>query len=152
MTVAPPVPPSGPENGINGINGSMPTHVNMPFPRFHPIAMNPTQQMPPDVMMHNHPHFRPFPPSMQEHGPPGPPPHSASPLDHIEARLKQLEQEEAARMAARSHLLAIRKREDEEFRRVTENAEFEEEVCFTKHCSWKIILILHRTYVANESD
>lgn len=89
---------------------------------------------------------------MQEHGPPGPPPHSASPLDHIEARLKQLEQEEAARMAARSHLLAIRKREDEEFRRVTENAEFEEEVCFTKHCSWKIILILHRTYVGNESD
>ena len=67
---------------------------------------------------------------MHEHGPPGPPPHPGAHLDHIEARLRQLEQEEAARMAARSHLLAMRKREDEEFRRVTENAEFEEEVWF----------------------
>lgn len=31
-------------------------------------------------------------------------------------------------MAARSQLLAIRKREDEEFRRMTESAEAEEEV------------------------
>ena len=31
-------------------------------------------------------------------------------------------------MAARSHLLALRKREDEEFRRMTESAEAEEEV------------------------
>jgi hypothetical protein len=38
-------------------------------------------------------------------------------------------------MAARGHLLAIRKREDEEFRRMTENAEVEEEV-------WKIALDL----------
>lgn len=57
-----------------------------------------------------------------------PVPHPATPLDHIEARLKQLEQEEAARMASRSHLLAMRKREDEDFRRLTENAELEEEV------------------------
>jgi hypothetical protein len=33
-------------------------------------------------------------------------------------------------MAARHHLLAVRKREDEEFRRMTENAEVEEEVCY----------------------
>lgn len=32
-------------------------------------------------------------------------------------------------MAARHHLLAVRKREDEEFRRMTESAEAEEEVC-----------------------
>lgn len=52
----------------------------------------------------------------------------ASPLDQIETRLRQLEHEESARMAARSHLLALRKREDEEFRKVTETAEAEEEV------------------------
>lgn len=61
-------------------------------------------------------------------GPPGPPPGQPPSIDHIEARLKQLEQEEAARMAARSQILAIRKREDEEFRRMTEHAEAEEEV------------------------
>lgn len=68
---------------------------------------------------------------MQDQGPPGPqgpPTPGVSNMDHIEARLRQLEHEEAARMAARSHLLAIRKREDEEFRRMTENAEVEEEV------------------------
>lgn len=31
-------------------------------------------------------------------------------------------------MATRSHILAVRKREDEEFRRLTESAEIEEEV------------------------
>lgn len=49
-------------------------------------------------------------------------------MEQIEARLRQLEHEEMNRMAARSHLLAIRKREDEEFRRMTESAEAEEEV------------------------
>lgn len=97
----------------------------MPLPRFHPIAVNPNQPLPPDAVMHNH-HFRPFP--VQEPGPPGAVPPLAGTLDHIEARLKQLEQEDAARMAARGHLLARRKREDEDFRRVTENAEAEEEV------------------------
>lgn len=67
---------------------------------------------------------------MQEAGPPGPAPHPPSHIDQIDARLRQLEHEEAARMAARSHLLAIRKREDEEFRRMTESAEAEEEVCY----------------------
>ena len=50
-------------------------------------------------------------------------------LDHIECRLRQLEHEEAARTLARGRQLAVRKREDEEFRRLTESAEFEEEVC-----------------------
>ncbi|KAL5343913.1 hypothetical protein BJX70DRAFT_2778 [Aspergillus crustosus] len=129
MTVAaPPVPPVH-ENGMNGsIHGH---HINMSLPRFHPIAMNPGQPVPPESMMHSHQHFRHFPPpQMQEQGPPGPPgpptPHPPA-IDHIEVRLRQLEHEEAARMAARSHLLAIRKREDEEFRRMTENAEVEEE-------------------------
>lgn len=52
-----------------------------------------------------------------------------SSLDQIEARLRQLEHEEMNRMATRTHLLALRKREDEEFRRMTESAEAEEEVC-----------------------
>lgn len=134
MTVAaPPVPPMH----ENGMNGSIPPHhVNMGVPRFHPIAMNPGQQMHPDSMMHGHQAFRHFPPPpMQEQGPPGPPgapgPSNPNmpPIDHIEARLRQLEHEEAARMAARSHLLTMRKREDEEFRRMTEHAEVEEEVC-----------------------
>lgn len=128
MTVAPPVPPPRPETAFSA---SMPGPVNNM--RFHPIAVNPNQPPPPDATMHNH-HFRPFP--MHDHGPPGPVPPpagpgpgaGAGPLDHVEARLKQLEQEDAARMAARSHLLAMRKDEDEEFRRVTENAEVEEEV------------------------
>ncbi|KAF9886668.1 hypothetical protein FE257_011182 [Aspergillus nanangensis] len=78
--------------------------------------------------MPNHPHFRPFPPPppIHEAGPPGPVPHPGH-MDHIESRLRQLEHEEASRMAARSHLLAVRKREDEDFRRMTENAEAEEE-------------------------
>ncbi|KAL2834285.1 hypothetical protein BDW59DRAFT_45796 [Aspergillus cavernicola] len=128
MTVAaPPVPPLH----ENGMNGTIPGHhVSMSLPRFHPIAMNPSQTGPPD-MMHGHQHFRHFPPPppMQEGplGPQGPPtPHVPS-IDHIENRLRQLENEDAARMAARSHLLAMRKREDEDFRRMTENAELEEE-------------------------
>ncbi|KAE8349097.1 hypothetical protein BDV28DRAFT_141946 [Aspergillus coremiiformis] len=127
MTVAaPPVAPVH-ENGING-NGPGHHHVNMALPRFHPIAMNPSQPVHPEQMMPNHAHFRPFPPPppMQEPGPPGPAPHPSH-IDQIDARLRQLEHEEAARMAARSHLLAIRKREDEEFRRMTESAEAEEE-------------------------
>ncbi|KAL4914730.1 hypothetical protein BDW62DRAFT_189979, partial [Aspergillus aurantiobrunneus] len=124
MTVAaPPVPPVH----ENGVNGSIPGHhVNMTLPRFHPIAMNPGQPVPPESIMHGHQPFRHYPP-MQEQGPPGPPTPNGPNIDHIEARLRQLEHEEAARMAARSHLLAIRKREDEEFRRMTENAEVEEE-------------------------
>ncbi|RHZ70627.1 hypothetical protein CDV55_102789 [Aspergillus turcosus] len=135
MTVAapPPVPPSVHEHGINGLPGHA---VNMSLPRFHPIAMNPNQPIPPEHAMQNHHHhyYRPFPPPppMQEPGPSGPPgppgpPGQPPSIDHIEARLRQLEQEEAARMAARSQLLAIRKREDEEFRRMTEHAEAEEE-------------------------
>ncbi|KDE77757.1 hypothetical protein AO1008_03867 [Aspergillus oryzae 100-8] len=128
MTVAaPPVAPVH-ENGING-SGPGHHHVNMSLPRFHPIAMNPSQPVHPEQMMPNHSHFRPFPPPhpMQEAGPTGPAPHPPSHIDQIDARLRQLEHEEAARMAARSHLLAIRKREDEEFRRMTESAEAEEE-------------------------
>lgn len=129
MTVAaPPVAPVH-ENGMNG--GAPGHHVNtMSLPRFHPIAMNPPQPIPPEHMMPAHHQFRPFhPPPLQEQGPPAPaPPGQPFQIDHIEARLRQLEHEEAARMAARSHLLAIRKREDEEFRRMTENAEAEEEV------------------------
>ncbi|KAI9372103.1 hypothetical protein BJX61DRAFT_467936 [Aspergillus egyptiacus] len=131
MTLAaPPVPPVH-ESGMNGTMSGH--HVNMSLPRFHPIAMNPSQPGPPDPMMHSHQHYRHYPPPlpMQEQGPPpqGPPtPHGQVPsIDHIEARLRQLEHEEAARMAARSHMLAIRKREDEEFRRMTESAEAEEE-------------------------
>ncbi|KAI9924982.1 hypothetical protein MW887_006389 [Aspergillus wentii] len=125
MTVAAP-PPVAPSVHENGLNGAVPGHVNMNLPRFHPIAMNPNQ-MPPEAMMQNHHHFRPFPPPpMQEQAPPSGPPQPVN-IDHIENRLRQLEQEEAARMAARGHLLAIRKREDEEFRRVTEHAEAEEE-------------------------
>lgn len=137
MTVAPPVPPSVHENSLNGsvhANGPM---NPMALPRFHPIAMNP----PPEAAaMQNSHHYRPFhppppPPSQQQqqHGPvqeSGPAPPGLHPvhIDHIEARLRQLENEDAARMAARSQLLAIRKREDEDFRRMTESAEAEEEV------------------------
>ncbi|PWY73719.1 hypothetical protein BO70DRAFT_111851 [Aspergillus heteromorphus CBS 117.55] len=135
MTVAaPPVAPVH-ENGINGVPGH---HVNtMSLPRFHPIAMNPSQAIPPEHMMPVHHQFRPFhpPPPLQEPGPPvtapapapAPPPPPPFHIDNIENRLRQLEHEEAARMAARSHLLAMRKREDEEFRRMTESAEAEEE-------------------------
>lgn len=136
MTVAPPVPPPVPENG--GFNDHV--HVNSmpPLPRFHPIAMTPNpnlhhhhhhqqpqQPMHPDAAIMHSSHFRPFPVQDSSHPPPI---HTPGAIDHIESRLRQLECEEAARMAARSHLLAIRKREDEEFRRVTENAEAEEEV------------------------
>ncbi|KAJ5172568.1 hypothetical protein N7492_005161 [Penicillium capsulatum] len=81
---------------------------------------------PPEQMAQNH-HFRHFvpPPLHDPHA--HPPPHALSSLDQIEGRLRQLEHEEMSRMAARSHLLALRKREDEEFRRLTESAEAEEE-------------------------
>lgn len=129
MTAAPPVPHPVPDGGING------AHLAN-LPRYHPIAMNPNPpphpaMPPPEQMMHGH-HFRHFaPPPLHDphaHSAP-PPPHSLSSLDQIEGRLRQLEHEEMSRMAARSHLLALRKREDEEFRRLTESAEAEEEVC-----------------------
>ncbi|KAJ5599566.1 hypothetical protein N7450_000633 [Penicillium hetheringtonii] len=131
MTAAPPVPHSVPE-GVNGAG-----HL-----RYHPIAMNPNpphpQMPPPDQLVQNH-HFRYFRPPQPLHdgpgpqgpqGPPGPPPvpqHTPSSLEQIENRLRQLEHEEMNRMATRSHILAARKREDEEFRRLTESAEAEEE-------------------------
>ncbi|KAJ5408003.1 hypothetical protein N7509_001886 [Penicillium cosmopolitanum] len=127
MTAAPPVPHSVPD----GVNGG---HL-----RYHPIAMNPNpphpQMPPPDQMVQNH-HFRYFRPPQAMHdghgpqGPPGPPPvpqHNPTSLEQIENRLRQLEHEEMNRMATRSHILAARKREDEEFRRLTEGAEAEEE-------------------------
>lgn len=130
MTAAPPVPHSVPD----GVNGG---HL-----RYHPIAMNPNpphpQMPPPDQMVQNH-HFRYFRPPQAMHdghgpqGPPGPPPvpqHNPTSLEQIENRLRQLEHEEMNRMATRSHILAARKREDEEFRRLTEGAEAEEEVCY----------------------
>ncbi|KAL4807192.1 hypothetical protein BDV18DRAFT_137120 [Aspergillus unguis] len=126
MTVAAPAVPPVHENGMN--NNIPGHHAHLSLPRFHPIAMNPGQPAP-ESMMHHQPyrHYPPHP-SMQEQGPPqGPPTPGVPSIDHIEARLRQLEHEEAARMAARSHLLAIRKREDEEFRRMTEHAEVEEE-------------------------
>ncbi|KAK9599658.1 hypothetical protein V6Z93_003950 [Aspergillus fumigatus] len=76
MTAAapPPVPPPVHEHGINGLPGHA---VNMSLPRFHPIAMNPNQPIPPEHAMQNHHHhyYRPFPPPppMQESGPSGPP-------------------------------------------------------------------------------
>lgn len=137
MTAAPPVTHSVPDGGINGGPGHLPNGL----PRYHTIAMNPNPpphhpMPPPDQMMQN-PHFRHFapPPLHDPHAHPGPPPPvapapSPNSLERIEARLRQLEHEEMNRMAARSHLLAIRKREDEEFRRMTESAEAEEEVSF----------------------
>ena len=77
---------------------------------------SPPPPPPPPVVVHHH----------------LPPPHHdpmIAQLDQIESRLRQLEQEEAARALDRARQLAIRKHEDEEFRRVTENAELEEEVC-----------------------
>lgn len=141
MTAAPPVPQPVPDSGMNGGPGH---HVNG-LPRYHPIAMNPNppphhQMPPPEQMMQNH-HFRHFapPPLHDPHAHPGPPPVAPAPtptsLEQIEARLRQLEHEEMNRMAARSHLLAIRKREDEEFRRMTESAEAEEEVVLIRSYS-----------------
>lgn len=134
MTAAPPVPHAVPE----GLNGA-PSHLAHNLPRYQAIAMNPNPPShppmpPPDQMVQNH-HYRHYapPPLHDPHaGPPPPPPAPAlTSLDQIEARLRQLEHEEMNRMAARHHLLAVRKREDEEFRRMTESAEAEEEVC---HC------------------
>lgn len=131
MTAAPPVPHAIPE-GLNGAPG----HLAHSLPRYQAIAMNPNPPShppmpPPEQMVQNH-HYRhyPPPPLHDPHaGPPPPPPPAAlSSLDQIEARLRQLEHEEMNRMAARHHLLAVRKREDEEFRRMTESAEAEEEV------------------------
>lgn len=132
MTAASPVPHAVPPEGINGASG----HLSHNLPRYQAIAMNPNPPThpampPPEQMVQNH-HYRPYapPPAHESHsGPPPPPPAPAlSSLDQIEARLRQLEHEEMNRMAARQHLLAIRKREDEEFRRMTESAEAEEEV------------------------
>lgn len=137
MTAAPPVVHHPvPDSGMNGVPG----HLANGLPRYHPIAMNPNPpphppMPPPEQMMQNH-HFRHFapPPLHDPHVHSGPPsvPSVPSPssLEHIEVRLRQLEHEEMNRMAARSHLLAVRKREDEEFRRMTESAEAEEEVYF----------------------
>lgn len=138
MTAAPPVPHPGPDTSIHG--GS---HSYLPngLSRYHPIAMNPNlpphQPVPhPDQMMHNH-QFRHFPPPLHDPhahpGPPGAPAPSPNSLEQIELRLRQLEHEEVNRMAVRSHLLAVRKREDEEFRRMTESAEAEEEVRLPSH-------------------
>ncbi|EAW13873.1 uncharacterized protein ACLA_069010 [Aspergillus clavatus NRRL 1] len=150
MTAAAPplVPPPVHEHGMNG---PVPGHaVNMSLPRFHPIAMNPNQPVPPEHAMHHH-YYRPFPPppQMQEPGPPNPPAHPPS-IDHIEARLRQLEQEEAARMAARSQLLAIRKREDEEFRRMTEHAEAEEEPSAFERWTLSLPLIMAAYFPVQE--
>ncbi|OQD74109.1 hypothetical protein PENDEC_c012G06762 [Penicillium decumbens] len=130
MATATPVPHPVPDSGMNG-------HGHHGIPRYHPIAMNPNpsphpSMPPPEHMVQNH-HFRHFapPPLHDPHAHPGPPPvpqvPSPSSLEQIEARLRQLEHEEMNRMAARHHILAVRKREDEEFRRLTESAEAEEE-------------------------
>ncbi|KAJ5604784.1 hypothetical protein N7510_009938 [Penicillium lagena] len=81
----------------SGMNGG-PTHLQHNHPRYHPIAMNPN------------------PPTH----PPMPPPDQMMQNHHFQ-------HEEMNRMATRSHILAVRKREDEEFRRMTESAEAEEE-------------------------
>lgn len=124
MTTAHPVPHPV-HDSVNGPPGHLPN-----LPRYHPIAMNPNppphQMPPPDQMLPNS-HFRPFVPLHEAH-PGSPPAHSPSSIDHIDARLRQLEHEEMTRMVARTHLLAVRKREDEDFRRMTESAEAEEEV------------------------
>ncbi|KAJ5938626.1 hypothetical protein N7466_001760 [Penicillium verhagenii] len=130
MTTAPLVPHSVSDSGING-GGHLPSGL----PRYHPIAMNPNPpphpaMPPPDQMVHNH-HFRHFAPPLMHDPHSGPPPVPPTPsptsLEQIEQRLRQLEHEEMNRMATRSHILAVRKREDEEFRRLTESAEIEEE-------------------------
>lgn len=139
----------GPAVSENGLNSLVHGHITMNMPRFHPIAINPHHSVPHDPSQGLYRHTPYGPPPPVEQGPPpapAPPPHSApqgtpappgpplgpqsipSQLDQIEARLRQLEHEDAARTAARSHLLAIRKREDEEFRMITESAEAEEEV------------------------
>ncbi|KAL1967024.1 hypothetical protein VTN77DRAFT_3548 [Rasamsonia byssochlamydoides] len=150
MTAAsPPVPPPFGENGLNGgVNGPM----TMNMSRFHPIAINPNtsgapapplpapyrpygapmmEQQPPPQQQHPPPphHLNPPPPPGHPPGHPPPGPSSSIPtqLEQIEARLRQIEQEEASRAAARAHILAMRKREDEEFRMITERAEAEEE-------------------------
>ncbi|CRG91426.1 hypothetical protein PISL3812_08474 [Talaromyces islandicus] len=109
-----------------------------PPPPYHaPAPLLPQQQLPPPHHGHGHPHPHPLHHQHQhpQHPPhPGPPPslsqsHQPLPsqLDHIEARLRQIEHEESSRAAARAHTLSVRKREDEEFRMITERAEAEEE-------------------------
>ncbi|KAH8690805.1 hypothetical protein BGW36DRAFT_364365 [Talaromyces proteolyticus] len=135
-----------PPVGENGVSGH--THgPTMAMPRFHPIAINPNVQTsaPPGPAL-----YRPYATSIIDHGPPPPPPpHHAPPgpplqqqtlvphqqhppllpsqIDQIEARLRQIEHEESSRAAARAHTLNVRKREDEEFRMITERAEAEED-------------------------
>ncbi|KAJ9222080.1 hypothetical protein DTO027B5_5046 [Paecilomyces variotii] len=131
----------GPGVAENGLNSLVHGHITMNMPRFHPIAINPHHSGAHDPSQGHYRHT-PYPPPPVEQQPlahPGPqgtpapsgpllgPQSIPNQLDQIEARLRQLEHEDAARMAARSHLLAIRKREDEEFRMITESAEAEEE-------------------------
>lgn len=126
----------------------------MNMPRYQPIAINPNTSGPPapPVSASYRPYGAPMPEQQQQqqappqhfppppqhllnppppppgHPPPGPPSSIPAQLEQIEARLRQIEQEEASRAAARARILAIRKREDEEFRMITERAEAEEEV------------------------
>jgi hypothetical protein len=155
MTAAsPPAPPPVGETGLNGapVHGHM-----MNMARFHPIAINPSGPAPPGLPSyrpygapildqgppppqhqqapgappsHHHPPH-PGTPGIPAQGPFPPPPGPAgmsSQLDQIEGRLRQIEHEEASRAAARAHTLAMRRREDDDFRLVTERAEAEEEV------------------------
>ncbi|QKX54808.1 uncharacterized protein TRUGW13939_01897 [Talaromyces rugulosus] len=115
-----------------------------PPPPYHapstllPQQQQQQQQLPPPHHAHAHAHAHQHPHQhqhqhLQHPAHSGPPPlqqgHQPMPLqlDHIEARLRQIEHEESNRSAARAHLLSVRKREDEEFRMITERAEAEEE-------------------------
>lgn len=118
-------PPLAPPIGENGLNNSVHGHVTMNMPRFHPIAINPNTSGPPAPPIQGP--YRPYGAPIMEPAPPGPL-QIPSQLEQIENRLRQLEHEEANRSSARTHLLSVRKREDEEFRMVTERAEAEEEV------------------------
>ncbi|OXV09223.1 hypothetical protein Egran_03013 [Elaphomyces granulatus] len=115
---------SPPLMGENGLNNPVHGHVTMNMPRFHPIAINPNTSGPPAPPIQGP--YRPYGAPIMEPAPPGPLP-IPSQLEQIESRLRQLEHEEAARSNARTHLLTVRKREDEDFRMVTERAEAEEE-------------------------
>lgn len=155
MTAAPPVIPAAPEPSLNG---SVSGQFCMDLSRFAALATNSASQAPSSIQdpIFNDLHYRHYPSSsVQDLGPPAPTPpmdhhhhhhhhHHLSPcqLDNIESRLRQLEQEDAARMLTRTQLLAIRKREDDEFRRVTENAEMEEEVYIYVYSVCFVLLLL----------
>lgn len=156
MTVAEPAPPaappagmadsgmhsssSGPSQMIDSISYSSiamsPNPANCAPPsaspghRACPISGRPEQsqqqqryQFPP---LHHLPSPGSAPPPTLP--PPGPASSITAELEQIENRLRQIEQEEAYRAAVRAYMLNKRKREDEEFRMVTERAEAEEEV------------------------